>query len=79
MSDHHTRADDRGLHDVSIERFLWSQTFAARLAALGAPLPLPVLARLGELEFDGGERRDPLLAANCAWDHWPTAPGACHP
>jgi hypothetical protein len=63
-------------HDPStFDRFLWVQDFAAHLANLGAPGPMRLLMKLGEEQYDAGERRDPRVAAQVTWDRWPTQPG----
>jgi hypothetical protein len=38
------------------DRLIWIQDFAAHLANLGAPGPMRVLMKLGEDQFDAGER-----------------------
>ncbi len=57
---------------LSLDRFLWVQSFAARLAELGAPGGAEHHRELGADWFESNKTRDPLAVAEFVWSRWPT-------
>jgi hypothetical protein len=57
---------------VLLNRFVWAQDFAARLAELVAPVSTEVLLELGKARFHAGPERDAVKAAESVWSEWPT-------
>ena len=55
-----------------LQRFLWVQDFAARLAELGAPASFEALVAMGNDRYQRGPKSEASRAAEAAWAEWVT-------